>query len=356
MRKNLLKAFGLVGALLSAGTSVLAQMGPGGQMPPARVEVVKAVERMMAPTMEVTGTVISLNDSRISSEVEGVLSWISEVGTHVNKGDVIAVIDDRLLAVNYRRAEASLKRLEADLPRREAAVKRFEGLAANDVASRARLEEVVSDRDMLVQDIADAKARLDQARGDLERTKIRARFEGNVVARLSSVGEYITVGEEVIRLVDTGAIEISLPAPIAVTPYLNSAEELPVQTSEGTVHRLKVRTVVPVGDSVSRQVEVRLQASPDSFMIGAPVTVSLPTSAPSVRVAVPRDTLVRKGSKMYVFRVNADGSADQLVADIAVMDGLWVSIADQSLRAGDTIILRGGERLQPGQKVVFDAQ
>jgi RND family efflux transporter MFP subunit len=309
---------------------------------------------MMAPKMDVTGTVISLSDSRISAEVEGVLEWIAEVGTEVSEGDVIAEINDRLLSVNFRRADAALKRLKADLNRRREAVKRFQGLAENNNASQARLEEVVADLDMLFQDIADAEAVLDRARGDLERTKVRARFSGNIVERLASVGEYISVDEEVLRLVDTHSIEITLPAPIAITPYLSKGMAIAVRNG-GLAKMLTVRTIVPVGDILSRQVEVRLSAEAGDWVIGAPVTVSLPRNAPSVQVAVSRDAIIRKGSKLYLYRINGDSKAEQLAVKLEAIDGLWISTTGSDLKAGDKIVLRGGERLQPGQKVLVKA-
>ena len=53
----------------------------------------------MAPSVDVSGTVVSLNDSRIASEVEGVLTWLADVGDAVDQGEVIARIDPRLLRI-----------------------------------------------------------------------------------------------------------------------------------------------------------------------------------------------------------------------------------------------------------------
>ena len=48
--------------------------------------------REMAPSVDVSGTVVSLNDSRIASEVEGVLAWLADIGDAV---DEIAVVADQ---------------------------------------------------------------------------------------------------------------------------------------------------------------------------------------------------------------------------------------------------------------------
>ena len=206
--------------LLGFANVVLAQM-PG--MPPARVEVAIAELRDMAPTVEMPGTVISLNDSRIATEIEGVLTWLADVGEAVDKGGVIARIDPRLMEVALKRAQANVGGLEADLKYREQLLKRNEELAANNNAAANLLDESRARRELASYQLADARAQLERAQGDLERTSIRARFAGHVTERLAAVGEHVAVGDEVVRLVDTHQKEIALPAPIGVSKAISSS-------------------------------------------------------------------------------------------------------------------------------------
>lgn len=328
--------------------SVLAQDGP----PPAQVRVTVAEERLMAPQMDVSGTVISLNDSQISAEVEGPLLWVAEVGAKVDAGDVIARIDERLLRVAHNQATARLKRLQADMVFRKQDVARFEELAAKDNASRARLEEVIARRDMLEHDITDAEAVVERAKGDLERASIKAPFPGHVASRIASKGEYLTIGKEVLRLVDTQNMEIVIPAPLAIASYLKTGSEVTVHEAAGT-HMLPIRTVVPVGDSISRMVEVRLSAPAEDWVVGTPVKVSLPKSDAVRAVAVPRDALILKGGSVFVYKVNSDMTAQQIKAEVSATVGLWVSLKN-GVEAGDQVVIRGAERLQPGQAVSID--
>jgi RND family efflux transporter MFP subunit len=342
---------------LSAGLLlVLSTLAPASaqdmpQMPPAQVEVAVAEKRMMAPEMLVSGTVISLNDSRIASEVEGPLSWIAQVGTAVKEGDTIARIDDRLLKVAARRAEANLKRLQANLVFREQDVKRYQELAKSDNTSQAKLQEVTAQRDMLAQEIADAEATLDRAKGDLARAEIRAPFPGHVVQRLANKGEYINVADQIVRLVDNEHIEVVIPAPIGITPFLKAGEMVAVHDGR-TSRMLPIRAVVPVGDMVSRMVEVRLTSKPEFWMVGTPVKVSLPKEEAQEAVAVPRDAVVMKGDSRFIYKVSADNKAEQVSAEIASSIGLWVSLKG-GLAEGDKVVIRGAERLMPGQDVMI---
>lgn len=320
------------------------------QMPPAQVEVATAEERLLAPTIDVPGTIISLNDSQISAEVEGPVVWIAHVGTSVRKGDVIARIDSRLLRLQMRQAQANLERLKADMVFRREEVERFEALAKGDNTSKARLQEVIAARAMLEQDILDAEATLERVSGDLARSEIKAPFPGHVAARLANIGEYLSVGSEVLRLVDTQDVEVALAAPLTIAPFLRQGLEIDVYDTQKFA-RLPIRTIVPVGDMTSRMMEVRLSVEPGEWVIGSAVKVRLPKGPSVTSVAVPRDALVLKGGKAYLYKVIDGGQTEQVTADLGKIVGLWVA-AGESIKVGDKVIIRGGERLMPGQSVV----
>ncbi len=326
----------------------------GMAFPPARVQVAAAELRDMAPVVEVSGTVVSLNDSRIGTEVEGVLTWLAEVGDEVEAGDVIARIEPRLMQVALTRARANVARLEADLRYRERQLARAEELAASNNASANLLDESRANRDQALHQLEDARAQLERAEGDLARTRIRAAFAGHVTQRLASVGEFLSVGEDVLRLVDTRRKEIVLPAPIALTAFVKPEQSVAVHYA-GIERSHPVRAVVPVGDAVSRVVEIRLHASDSDWLVGTPVQVSLPNGSAATSVAVPRDALVERGGAAFVYKVTEDGAAEQVTADITSTVGMWVAIAD-GIVAGDRVIVRGAERLSPGQPVeIIDA-
>ena len=333
----------------------LAAAGPAwGQdeafaFPPARVEVAAAELRNMAPSVDVSGTVVSLNDSRIASEVEGVLTWLADVGDAVDAGDVIARIDPQFIRIEVTRAEAEVARLRSDFEYRQLQLERTEELATKNSVSRTLLDEARAQREQAQHSLADAEASLERARANLKRTQIRAAFAGHIVARLASVGEFVNVGEDVIRLVDTHRIEISLPASLALTAYIKPGMDLVVR-SNGIERVHPVRTVVPVGDAVSRMVEVRLGAGESGWLVGTPVKVSLPSDTPASTVAVPRDALVERSGQSFVFKVTDDGTAEQVTVRIRSIVGLWVGVAE-GVAAGDRVIVRGAERLSPGQAV-----
>lgn len=67
-------------------------------------------------------------------------------------------------------------------------------------------------------------------------------------------------------------------------------------------------------------------------------------------VAAPRDALVERSGQSYVYKVNEEGVADQVTVQINAVVGLWVGVAG-GIAEGDRVIVRGAERLSPGQAV-----
>jgi len=305
------------------------------QMPPAQVKTVKAEKRLLAPQVEVPGTVISRNDSRISAEVSGRITWIAEVGDAVKKGEVIARIDD----TTYR---AEAKRLDAEFTARSNQLKRVEELAAAQFSSQSTLDQAISDRD-------GAEAELVQARHNLDRTQIRAPFAGVIVARPGQLGEVVAPGTQVARLVDTQNLEISARVPISYSPFLTGLKSVFV-TDGANRHTLPVRTVVPVGDERSRMMEIRVGMNGSGWVVGTAVKVEVPSGAAKEVVAVPRDALILRPGAIYVFTVDSEGNAKRSTVKVGGASGEFVEIIGD-VAPGAAVVVRGGERLNEGQKV-----
>jgi len=332
MRTIALKWLVLAAVMFTFTAGAAAQQG---QMPPANVRTVAAEKRLLSPQIQVPGTVISRNDSRISAEITGRITWISEVGDTFKKGDVIARIDDHFY-------QSQVKRMEADLRQKNQNLERIQELALSQFSSQSNLELATADRDI-------AQAALDQAQYDLERTKIRAPFPGVVVERMGQLGEYATQGTVIARLVDTVNIEISARVPISSAPYLEALSEVYV-ASGASGYVLPVRSVVPVGDERSRMVEIRISLTEVPWVVGSAVKVDVPSGPAKEVIAVPRDALILRADSIYIFTVDAEDTAQRVTVRVGAASGEYVEVIG-NVPEGAQVVVRGGERLREGQKV-----
>ena len=322
------------------------------QAPPAVVEVGSASSEMMAPQVYMPGTVVSRNDSRIASEITGRVLWVASEGSSVKEGDIVATIDDRIIKLNVARNRSQIKSLEARIQYLEADYQRTQELAGTNNIPANRLEQAQSTLVMTEQDLAQARISLEQSEINLERTQVRAPFPGRVVARLAQAGEYAVPGRLVVRLVDTKHIEVSAHAPVSLAQVLTGKQRVTLR-GDGKIIDASIRALVPVGDAVSRTMEIRVSVPEgENYVVGAAVQIGLPSSAPQQVVAVPRDALVLRREGTYVFRVKDDNTAERLLVETGAATGGLVAVSGGIL-SGDRVVIRGGERLRPGQAIAL---
>jgi len=340
-------AMPLLAAALLTSTQVSAQQGP----PPANVRTDVVTHELMAPHLDVPGTIIARNDSRISSEVAGRVDWIAEVGAVIEEGQPIARLDQRILNLQLQENEAEIASLEANLNYQQAEANRLQELATRNNAAASRVEEAVSNAEMTRQRLVQARVERDRTLYNIERSQMPAPFTGTVVERLVEPGEYAGTGTVVARLVDTEHLEVTAQAPVSVAQYINGATTLPVSMGGGLPIEAEIRTIIPVGDQVTRTFEIRVGLPEGSGIIGTPVRVAVPSNQPREVLAVPRDAIILRADGSYVFRITEENVAERILVETGAAQDDRVEVSG-SLDAEDRVVIRGGERLQPGQSVV----
>ena len=320
-----------------------------GQAAPAAVVVVEAELRQLTPLIQVSGTVISRNDARLAAQVEGRVTWMSEIGTHLEVGERAAQLDDVIIRNLLVEAEAGIVREQADVTFYAAEVKRLRQLAKDSHAAQSRLDQAQRDLSVARSALSAARARGEQAQEKLQRTAIKAPFAGVVSDRYIEVGEWAESGTAIVRLVDTAALEVRARVPLTALPFIHPQAELEL-TVKGRVTRAQVRTLVPVGDEQSRLYEMRLSLNGDAWSAGQGVRIAIPTAEPQSAVVIPRDALVLRVDGASVFRILEDDTAERISVIPGIADGDWIAVGG-GVKPGDRVVVRGGERLRAGDSV-----
>jgi len=319
--------------------------------PPPNVRVAQASIQLLAPLTMVPGTVVSRNDARLAAEVTGRLIEVADVGTKVVKGDVVAQIEDTVIKLRRDELLAEVERARARLRYLESEERRYVQLADSNLAAATKLEETRSDRDVSRGDLQVAKSRLAQIEDQLARTRITAPFDGIVVERLMMPGERVDIGRNVVRLVDQQHLEVIARAPLEYYSFVRPGQQLELRTgpvlASGTV-----RTVVAVGSENTHQFELRLDIEANRFPVGQTLRVSIPTSTAREALVVPRDALVLRPEGITVFVVGKDQVASQVTVTTGIGAGDQIEVSG-NLKDGDKVIIRGNERLRPGQAVTI---
>ena len=343
--------FAIATALTACGSGEPAAQGGGndGGAQAAPVRVAEAEMRQFTPSVPVAGTVVSRLDARISAEVAGRLERVAEVGTEVDQGAVLAEIDDTQLRLQVGEQEAVVKREQANLAYLRKQQERLESLEARNVAARNQLDEITSQRQVAESNLEVARSRLAQLRDQLGHTTLEAPVPGVVSERLAMPGERVSEGDPVVRLQNAEEREVVARAPLEYLPYVKPGDPVRVSWRDRS-HVGQVRSVVRAGDQVSHLFEVRVDVPDSLWPIGQTVQVAMPTADTRQVLAVPRDALVLRRDGTAVYVVESDGTARRVQVRSGGGDGPYVEV-DGEVRPGDRVIIRGNERLQPGQSV-----
>ena len=317
--------------------------------PTVSVEIDSVRREQVAPTMSVSGVVVSRQDAAISSELAGRLEWIAEVGDQFARGDVIARLDTHLIELERREREAQITALKANLDWLKRQTSRLDELATRNNTAHAELDETRARYLVLQQELTQAEVALDRTLYDLERATLRAPFDGVVVSRDMAAGEYASIGRPLLRLVNTAAAEVSVTAPLRLARYNRPGDKV-VLSNENTAAEAEIRSLVAVGDLRSHMMELRLTPRTNNWLIGEAVTVQLPASAREQATTVDRDAVVLRDRGNYVYVIGEDSTARRVDVELGSGSGKRIAVIG-ALMPGDQVVVRGAETLRDGQKV-----
>ncbi|WP_089935684.1 efflux RND transporter periplasmic adaptor subunit [Candidatus Entotheonella palauensis] len=386
------------------------QKGP----PPAPVTTARVEEGAFTKPVRLTGTVEALASTTLSSEVAGYVAELQvDEGDIIRQGQVLAQIRALPHRLAMQRAKAMaradrerLRELKAGTRREDLAVaeanlakaKVTENMARKSHTRSVSLQQrkIVSDEEFdqayerleegqaevsvrqavyeralagaRKEEIAAAEARAAASRADaalaedrLERTTIRAPFDGVITIKHTEVGAWVAVGDELFDLEMNHKVRVRVDIPEAHYNTIPIGSEVSM-TFDSVPNANFVGTVtkkIPRARGRSRAfpVKVELDNPEGQLATGMLARVSLKTPNEGQKsVIVPRDALVPRGPKQILFRVQ-EKEGKPVAELIEVKPGRYFGEAVEvfgDLRAGDRVIVRGNERLRPGQPLVMD--
>ncbi|WP_416883788.1 efflux RND transporter periplasmic adaptor subunit [Marivita sp.] len=357
---QLLARFALVCLMLGLPALATAQGRPAG------VTTAIVTTSNMAETVSVFGEVVAGRESAVAARVGGVAQDVPiRIGDLVEEGDVLARLDTELLEIELAQAEAQIAIAqagisvsEARLDRAEKAFRRAETLRQNSTIAEAQLEERASDfaeargaQQEALARIQASRNALEQARYRLDNAVVRAPFDAVVLDVATEVGQFITAGSQVATLIDTSALEIEANVPARYVSALRKDQPVTATTDIGDTVTLTLRAILPTEFAATRTRPVRfeLQDTEATIAVGQTVTLDVPVSAPREVLVVPKDALVQAQGGWSVF-VHEDGKAMPRTIEIgAALNSSFEVLS--GLNEGDEVVVRGNERLRPGQDI-----
>jgi RND family efflux transporter MFP subunit len=342
--------------------------GPAQAQGRASAVQVDTVSRQpLAATIEVLGRFVPRQSGTIAARVsERVGDVMVQVGDRVAQGAVLARLsDDRLVAEKERReaqanaASANVARERANLAKAQQTLDRQNRLKGSNAYRADRVEDAERDVDAaraaLVNaqaDAQEAKAQLDLAEIALADAVITAPYDGVVTVKHVSAGSYVRNGDPVVTMLNVSELEVEADVPATRTGGLQPGTLVAVETQTGDRLFSVVRAVVPEEDPRTRTRAVRLvPQGEDAYAASAneSVTVLVPIDQMREVLTVHKDAVTVQGPRRVVFVVE-EGKASPRVVELGESVGERFEVRS-GLKEGDQTVVRGNERLRPGQPV-----
>jgi len=267
---SLLGIAGLVVLLLHLQGSLAGGKVAPGIIQSARRETVPAgravpvLHREIDDVLEWPGTVRSRVVTQVAPKILARIARIEvEVGSVVQSGEVVAVLDDRDLTSRLDQAKAALASAEAQAVQSDAEHRRVQGLFEKEAATRRDLESALARSQS-------ARAQVDQARHAvaesgvlLSESILRAPFEGVITEKWAQAGDTAVPGKPIVTIQDPRRLRLEAHIPEACARKATLGMEVRVRVdSLDRETTARIEEIAPVAEPESRTFLLKAGLSP----------------------------------------------------------------------------------------------
>ncbi|GAB3785706.1 efflux RND transporter periplasmic adaptor subunit [Dyella agri] len=309
--------------------------------------------------MTLPGHIDAWISAPIHAQVSGyVKSWNTDIGSHVQAGQTLAVIDTPELDQQYEQAKAVLARAQANAQLARVTSQRWQHLLASNSVSKQEADEKASEAAVAGANVLSAKADVDRLAAQEAFRHVTAPFAGTVTARNTDIGDLVTADNPsalpLFTVADTGKMRlyVAVPQRYASSIRPGMTVSLTVPDHPGTIYH---GTLIGSSDAVSQasgSLLAQFEVANDnaSLLPGDYADVQLPLTTSHAITSVPSTVLIfrAQGPQIAVL-----GPGDKVVMrDVHIaMDLGGVLEIDRGLQPGDRIIDNPPDSLAAGDTV-----
>jgi RND family efflux transporter MFP subunit len=332
----------------------------GGAGVPVTVE--KVQQRNVPHLLSSIGTVQSLQTVVIRPQITGVVTQVSFTeGQIVERGAVLARIDDRSIAAALAQAEAERASKQAQLKMAEVDLTRYRNLEDQHVISRQSIEQQSALVEQLRAGIQASDATIAAEKVQLSYATITSPVRGRVGIRRVDQGNLVQAGDAngLVTVTQIDPISILFTLPQEVLSRLRDSSGKPGDARVIAFERDSTRPLAEGRLSTfDNQIDtatgtLRLRAQFENrdgrLWPGQFVTLQLETGVSANAAVIPARAIQQGLNGPFVYRVQ-DAKAE-VVPIVTTYQDDDIAVIASGVQAGDTIVIDGQSRLKPGAKV-----
>lgn len=304
------------------------------------VNIKEVLKKEQNGSLVLTGVTAAVQEVTLKAEAGGQIVAINfNLGDHVTKGKVLAVIDDKLAKLNLDAAKLNLSKLEDEYNK-----------AKNLYSGNATSETKVRDARI---DYEKAKILVGQAEKQLSFTKITAPQNGYVVSKSVDNGTFVGTGSPIVSIVDISRLKTMINVSETDIYKLKAGQRSRITSSvfQGVEYDGKISFVSQQGDASHNYAVEIIMENKTSNQLKAGTFVNVDFTFPAERPAllIPRTSLIGsiKDAKVYAVE-NNKAFQKNITIGRDLSNNLEVT---KGLKEGDKVVTTGQINLSDGAAV-----
>ncbi|MCX7797636.1 MAG: efflux RND transporter periplasmic adaptor subunit [Melioribacter sp.] len=281
------------------------------------------------------GTLMSNEEVELRTEISGKITQILfEEGKHVKKGELLVKINDAEL-------QATLKKNKSRETLARDKEYRYRQLLEKNLTSQ-------QEYDVALEELNSVLADIEYTQAQIQKTEVRAPFDGIVGLRSVSVGSYVSPQTKIATLQNINPIKVDFSVPQKYFGLIKPGRTIYVKiSSTGKIYTGKVYAVEPKIDQNTRSVQARalIPNEKGELTPGAYAEVEIVLEEFKNAILVPSEAIIPdvEGEKVFLYRRGR-------VIPQLVTTGIRTEKEVQILKGvsfGDTLITSGIIQLRP---------
>lgn len=301
------------------------------------------------------GELVAPQHAELSAEVDGRVTELMLVeGQSVTAGDPLLELDPAKRRLELAAARAHVSEAAASVENVRRQVSRQRELQARNISSQSALDDSETELRLAHAKLAAAKADLGVESRALEEATVRATFDGMVVRRMVSLGEYVQVGRSLVEIVSLNPIEVEFRVAEIDSSFVRLGQEVAVHVAPYPDRSFgaKVTVISPTIDPNTRTLRVKAVVDNAEGLLrpGLFARADLGLSVHEGVAVVPSSAVLQRVDGSVVFVLDGTNRATRRVVQLGSFQEGRVEVT-KGLQAGDRVLVRGHADLLDGQQV-----
>jgi RND family efflux transporter MFP subunit len=341
--------------LVSCGKQADAKSGLSDAAP-RTVRAAHAELRPMERALQVVGTLAARDEATVAAQVAGQLEKISaDLGDTVTNGQELVLIDTTSYEALVRQSAANLARAQASAANAARNLQRAQDLQKDKIASASDLDQAVADAGRTQADVKAAEATDAIAHLNLDRSRVRAPFDGVIAERLVTAGNYVAIGDPIMRLVKVNPLRLRLDVPERESVAVRPDQDVRVSVEGDTnTYTGRLARVAPAIRQTDRMLQVEADVpNPGTLRAGLFARAQIIVNKSEEALSIPDNALTTFAGleKVVIFQ---DGKAMEKTVSTGRRGADWVEITS-GLKPGESVVLDPAG-IRTGQPLTLDAK